>query len=132
MRLTIAYSKIQKKRNLVLNNNATRQRETLTEWPIRLPLMSLLRSVYSPLWKTEQNKTKNKTNKTKQKQQQQQLLSCYFGDVCENTPYNLLKMHKSLRIFTFNWMNLSLLLIYWNPVAGFEILRLLWSKHWYR
>ena len=37
MRLTIAYSKI-KRRNLVLINNATHQRETLTEWPIRLPL----------------------------------------------------------------------------------------------
>ena len=37
MRLTIAYFKI-KKRNLVLINNVTHQRETLTEWPIRLPL----------------------------------------------------------------------------------------------
>ena len=36
MRLTIAYSKI-KKRNLVLINNVTHQRETLAEWPIRLP-----------------------------------------------------------------------------------------------
>ena len=34
MRLTIAYSKI-KKRNLVLINNATYQRETLSERPIR-------------------------------------------------------------------------------------------------
>ena len=37
MRLTIAYSKI-KKRNLVLINNDTYQRETLSEQPIRLPL----------------------------------------------------------------------------------------------
>ena len=37
MRLTIAYSKI-KKRNLVLINNATYQRETLSEWSIRQPL----------------------------------------------------------------------------------------------
>ena len=37
MRLTIAYSKI-KKRNLVLINNDTYQRETLSEQPIRQPL----------------------------------------------------------------------------------------------
>ena len=37
MRLTIAYSKI-KKRNLVLINNATYRRETLSERPIRQPL----------------------------------------------------------------------------------------------
>ena len=37
MRLTIAYSKI-KKRNLVLINNATYQRETLSERPVRQPL----------------------------------------------------------------------------------------------
>ena len=37
MRLTIAYSKI-KKRNLVLINNATHQRETLSERSIRPPL----------------------------------------------------------------------------------------------
>ena len=37
MRLTIAYSKI-KKRNLVLINNTTYQRETLSERPIRQPL----------------------------------------------------------------------------------------------
>ena len=36
MRLTIAYSKI-KKRNLVLIDNATYQRETLSERPIRQP-----------------------------------------------------------------------------------------------
>ena len=40
MRLTIVYSKI-KKRNLVLNNNATYQRETLSERPIRQPLIAL-------------------------------------------------------------------------------------------
>ena len=39
MRLTIAYSKI-KKRNLMLINNATYQRETLSERPIRQPLIS--------------------------------------------------------------------------------------------
>ena len=38
MRLTIAYSKI-KKRNLVLINNDTYQRETLSERPIRQPLI---------------------------------------------------------------------------------------------
>ena len=38
MRLTIAYSKI-KKQNLVLINNDTHQRETLSERPIRPPLM---------------------------------------------------------------------------------------------
>ena len=37
MRLTIAYSKI-KKRNLVLVNNDTNKRETLSELPIRQPL----------------------------------------------------------------------------------------------
>ena len=37
MRLTIAYSKI-KKLNLVLINNATYQRETLSERPIQQPL----------------------------------------------------------------------------------------------
>ena len=42
MHLTIAYSKI-KKRNLVLINNVTHQIETLTEWPIRLPLKSFFR-----------------------------------------------------------------------------------------
>ena len=39
MRLTIAYSKIKKKRNLVLINNDTYQRETLSERPIRQPLI---------------------------------------------------------------------------------------------
>ena len=41
MRLTIAYSKFFfffKKRNLVLINNATYRRETLSERPIRQPL----------------------------------------------------------------------------------------------
>ena len=38
MRLTIAYSKI-KKRNLVLINNDTYQRETVSERPIRQPLI---------------------------------------------------------------------------------------------
>ena len=41
MRLTIAYSKI-KKRNLVLINNATYQRETLSERPIRQPLIHMM------------------------------------------------------------------------------------------
>ena len=41
MRLTIAYSKI-KKRNLVLINNDTHQRETVSERPIRPPLKVLL------------------------------------------------------------------------------------------
>ena len=40
MRLTIAYSKI-KKRNLVLIDNDTHQRETVSEQPIRPPLKSL-------------------------------------------------------------------------------------------
>ena len=38
MRFKIAYFKI-KKRNQELINNFTHQRETLTEWPIWLPLM---------------------------------------------------------------------------------------------
>ena len=37
MRLTIAYSKV-KKRNLLLINNDTYQRETVSEQPIRQPL----------------------------------------------------------------------------------------------
>ena len=41
MRLTIAYSKIKKKWNLVLINNDTHQRETLSERPIRQPLIAL-------------------------------------------------------------------------------------------
>ena len=41
MRLRIAYSKI-RNRNLVLINNATYQRETLSERPIRQPLSSFL------------------------------------------------------------------------------------------
>ena len=48
MRLNIAYSKI-KKRNLVLINNDTYQRETLSERPIRQPLkafISMLSSIY--------------------------------------------------------------------------------------
>ena len=40
MRLTIAYSKIKKKRNLVLISNDTHQRETVSERPIRPPLMT--------------------------------------------------------------------------------------------
>ena len=38
MRLTIAYSKIKKRKSSVLINNDTHQRETLSEGPIRLPL----------------------------------------------------------------------------------------------
>ena len=38
MHLTIAYSTTKKKRNLVLINNDTYQRETLSERPIRQPL----------------------------------------------------------------------------------------------
>ena len=45
MRLTIAYSKI-KKINLVLINNDTHQRETVSERPIR-PLLSMLRALHS-------------------------------------------------------------------------------------
>ena len=44
MRLTIAYSKI-KKRNLVLINNDTYQRETLSERPIRQPLKSGIKRI---------------------------------------------------------------------------------------
>ena len=40
MRLTIAYSKINK-RNLVLINNDAHQRETVSERPIRPPLSQL-------------------------------------------------------------------------------------------
>ena len=39
MSLTIAYSKIKKKRNIVLVNNDTLQKETVSERPIRPPLM---------------------------------------------------------------------------------------------
>ena len=46
MRLTIAYSKI-KKRNLVLINNATYQRETLSERPIRQPLIHTIILFYT-------------------------------------------------------------------------------------
>ena len=38
MGLTIAYPKFKKKRNLVLIDNATYQRETLSKRPIRQPL----------------------------------------------------------------------------------------------
>ena len=44
MRSTIAYSKLTK-RNLVLINNATYQRETLSEQPIRQPLRLLSESL---------------------------------------------------------------------------------------
>ena len=47
MRLTIAYSKI-KKRNLVLINNATYQRETLSERPIWQPLTT---AIFYVLWR---------------------------------------------------------------------------------
>ena len=46
MRLTIACSKI-KKRNLVLINNDINQRETLSERPIRPPLICIERRVRS-------------------------------------------------------------------------------------
>ena len=42
MHLTIAYSKFKKKQDLVLINNATYQRETLPERPIRQPLNSTI------------------------------------------------------------------------------------------
>ena len=45
MRLTIAYSKI-KKRNVVLINNDTHQRETVSERPIRPPLTYAFSSVF--------------------------------------------------------------------------------------
>ena len=48
MRLTIAYSKI-KKRNLVLINNATYQRETLSEQPIRQPLNVTIQNYHKKL-----------------------------------------------------------------------------------
>ena len=53
MHLTIAYSKI-KKRNLVLINNATYQRETLSERPIRQPLRLLYQNnnLYHCIWAT--------------------------------------------------------------------------------
>ena len=37
MRLTIAYSRIKKAKSSVVNKDAY-QRETLTTWPVRLPL----------------------------------------------------------------------------------------------
>ena len=47
MRLTIAYSKI-KKQNLLLINNDTHQRETLSEQPIRPPLRKFRQQKYVP------------------------------------------------------------------------------------
>ena len=55
MRLTIAYSKI-KKRNLVLINNATHQREALIEWPIRLPLST---KIFDRLSKNREEEEEN-------------------------------------------------------------------------
>ena len=51
MRLTIAYYKITKQ-NLVLINNDTYQRETLSERPIRQPLMSIpkMKKVLTCVW----------------------------------------------------------------------------------
>ena len=49
MCLIIAYSKI-KKQNLVLTNNDTHQRETLSEQPIRLPLKPYREWVYPNNW----------------------------------------------------------------------------------
>ena len=65
MRLTITYSKI-KMRNLVLINNATYQRETLSERPIRQPLsVNKIEVIPNSNWKKKNN---NNNNKTKQKQ----------------------------------------------------------------
>ena len=47
MRLKIAYSKV-KKRNLVLINNDTYQRETVSERPIRPPLTHALSLLHLP------------------------------------------------------------------------------------
>ena len=64
MRLTIAYSKI-KKRNLVLINNATYQRETLSERPIRQPLLSQCKkSEMVTLQKSEKRKDHSNRVKT--------------------------------------------------------------------
>ena len=52
MHFTIAFSKI-KKRNLVLINNATYQRETLSERPIRQPLTCLTTSYFSVLYQIQ-------------------------------------------------------------------------------
>ena len=49
MRLTITYSKT-KKRNLVLINNDTYQRETLSERPIRQPLRLHLPADIAPVF----------------------------------------------------------------------------------
>ena len=49
MRLKSAYSKI-KKRNLVLINNDTYQRETVSEEPIRQPLMKQSDKLLSPFY----------------------------------------------------------------------------------
>ena len=56
MRLTIAYSKM-KKRNLVLINNDTYQRETLSERPIRQLLMITISEsvMYVILGRTHKN-----------------------------------------------------------------------------
>ena len=55
MRLTIAYSKIKKKRNLVLINNYTHQRETVSERPIRPPLRDHYDYALSQICKNDQN-----------------------------------------------------------------------------
>ena len=60
MRLTIAYSKI-KKRNLVLINNDTYQRETLSERPIRQPLRTAKRIQISKLTDLKKEKCLNKS-----------------------------------------------------------------------
>ena len=67
MRLRVAYSKI-KKRNLVLINNDTHQRETLSERSIRPPLiiqpdLDRLYTVHSLLGGEKSNQTKKKKKK---------------------------------------------------------------------
>ena len=95
MLLTTAYSKIKKTRNLVLINNVTHQRETLSKRPIRLPLsidlplfnlvlsfgVSLCNIYSTELTKQEQNKIKQtkKQNKTKQKTEKSKLRPRYWN-----------------------------------------------------
>ena len=59
MRLTIAYSKV-KKRNLVLINNDTYQRETVSERPIRQPLRLLSTEFHTSMTSSEQKATRFK------------------------------------------------------------------------
>ena len=83
MRLTIAYSKI-KKRNLVLINNDTHQRETVSERPIRSPLKI---QTVTLIWETYQTQVSYKNTFIRQRRCFIER-SCFY---CENYWSNELK-----------------------------------------